>query len=214
MSQSKKKITELHRKAAIEKSAKENMYRIAVESIKTYLRVIEKAGVLIERMKKEYGDNLQEDNFFEITALNTHKNFISEEAWRPIGFREYLERRASGKVLTFLFKKIFNESFYKRFKNKHEQIDRVIDKTIIQHDLHNLEYGRLLKEIQKFHIMQDIISETKTTEAAMLQKYNLQKNELLVIIEQLQKELKGIETQNATEPIGGQRYKILTKVLL
>jgi hypothetical protein len=207
MSQSKKKITELHKKAAIEKSAKENMYRIAVESIRTYLRAIEKAGVLIERIKKEYSDNLREDHMFEIESLNMHGNFISEEACRDITFREYLERRASGKILTKLFRKMFKESFYKRFKDKNEQVNKVIDRTIIYHDVHELELNHLLKEIQKFHIMQDIISETKTTEAVMLQKYNLQKEELLSIIQSVQKELKGIETQTATEPIGDKDNK-------
>ena len=158
------------------------MYRIAVESIRTYLRAIEKARYLIDRMKKEYGDNLHTDNTFEIESLNTHKSFIDDEAWRPITFREYLERRTSGKILTKIFRKIFKESFYKRFKDKHEQIDNVIDRTIIHHDLHYLEFSRLLKEVQKFHIMQDIISETKTAEEVMLQKYNLQKDELLSII--------------------------------
>ena len=209
MSQSKKKITELKRKAAIEKVAKENMYKIAVDSIRTYLRAIDKAGVLIDRMKKEYGDNKRTDNIFEIEALNTHKNFISEEAWRPISFREYLERRASGKILTKLFKKIFKESFYKRFNDKHEQINKVIDRTIIHHDLHALEFSSLLKDIQKFHIMGDIISETKTTETVMLQKYNLQKDELLAIITSIQKELRGIEIepQNVKKPEGESEVK-------
>jgi hypothetical protein len=204
MSQSKRKIAELHRKTDIEREAKENIYRIAVESIKTYLRAIEKVGKLIERIKKEYGDNLRTDNTFEIVALTTHKNFISEEAWRPISFREYLERRSSGKVLTKIFKTIFKESFYKRFKDKHEQIDGIIDRTIIHHDMHNLEFERLLKEIQKFHIMQDIISENKIPEKVMLQKYNLQKDELLIIIQQIQKELKGIEVEPhlTSKPIG------------
>lgn len=126
-----------------------------------------------------------------------------------ITFREYLERRTSGKILTKIFRKIFKESFYKRFKDKHEQIDNVIDRTIIHHDLHDLEFSRLLKEVQKFHIMQDIISETKTAEEVILQKYNLQKDELLSIITSIQKELRGIEIepQNITRPVGENEVK-------
>jgi hypothetical protein len=207
MSQSKKKITELHRKAAIEKSAKENMYRIAVESIRTYLRVIEKAGVLITIIYDASIKQSIKDRSIELKHLGNYKDFILEEVNRPITFKEYLQRRKSGTILTLLFDWLFNESFRKRFINKNKDVDQDYHTSEISYEIHKASWNELSKEIQKFHIMQDIISETKTTEAAMLQKYNLQKEELLLIIQSIQKELKGIETQNATEPIGDKDIK-------
>jgi hypothetical protein len=210
MSQSKNKITELHRKAAIEKSAKENMYRIAVESIRTYLRAIEKAGELIDKIHKEYTGNYIKSRSIDLLLLASHKNFICEELSRHISLREYLERRKYGKLFTLIVNRMFNESFRQRFIDKNKEVDQDFNVNTIHYKTIKSVWDTLSKDIQKFHIMADIISEQKTTEVVMLQKYNLQKDELLTIIQAIQRELKGIEAkpQLATNPIGEKENKL------
>jgi hypothetical protein len=204
MSQSKKKIAELHKKANIEKKAKMTMYQIATDAIKTYLSVIGYAGILLDKIQKELDKNIPPNQTEEVLNLTAHKNFISEEAWRPISFSEYLQRRKSGRFLTWLFKKVFNKSFYERFNKKHKEIDKTIDFTIThRHDIIQLMLQRQSIEVQKFHIMQDLISEQKKPESFILQKYGLLKPELISIIEQIKKDLQGIkiEPDNVTEPM-------------
>lgn len=211
MSENKKKIAALHRKAENEKRAKEEVYRLAVTSIKTYLQAIDKAGKLLDAIKKEYESNISSYIIDQTTLLMEYDIFFKCERNIFITFREYLERRKSCKFLTYLFKRMFKEQYNKRFDKGnefsilcHEGFDESL--TTI-----NDKKNKIYKEVQKFHILQDILSETKTTEAVMLQKYNLRKEELLSIIEVTKKELRGIDIQPAptlkTEPIGETKVK-------
>ena len=206
MSQSKDKISKLHRKFEIEREAKEKMYRIAVDSIKAYLQAIDKAGKLLDKTRSELISNSIRFRNIELKYLGNYKDFVVAEANRSITFREYLERRTYGHLLTLIIDWLFGESFRKRFIEKNKDIDQDFNASDINYEEIKSAWNYLTKEVQKFHIMQDILSETKTTEAAMLQKYNLQRDELITIIEEIKKELRGIETkqepQLETKPIG------------
>ena len=196
MSQSKKKITELHKKAAVEKSAKLNIYRLAVESIKTYLKVIERAGKLLDKGQGDREQAVKADFNQQRLILDSYKSFINKETFlQTISFREYLERRASGKILTILFAKLLKNSYRKRFDKE----DNILQEFAQQFNLAKHNETTLMesnaKEIQRFHIMQDIVSDNKVPKEATLQKYNLQEEELLSIIQSIQEELKGIKTE-------------------
>jgi ribosomal protein RSM22 (predicted rRNA methylase) len=81
----KKKIAELHKKAAIEKSAKLNIYRLAVESIKTYLKVIENAKQIVTELKDEM------QNWYDSIPENLQSGTKADEVQEAIDALESLE---------------------------------------------------------------------------------------------------------------------------
>ena len=201
MSESKKKIAELHKQTKIEKKAKMDMYRIATDAIKTYLSVIGYAGRLVDRIQKLFEEHIHNHHNFETSILNDYGDFWAyEKDTHKISFREYVERRQSGKILDYIIKKLFKESYKKRYDDEHKKIQEHTDRLLTNESSYALGYTT--KEITKFHIMQDIVTEQKKPEAFILQKYGLQKDELLVIIEEIKKDLQGIkvESDNVTVP--------------
>jgi hypothetical protein len=204
MSQSKKKITDLHRKADVERKAKESMYHIAVNAIQNYLKILDKAGIILDTLKTEVLVETDNRKIFELSLLDSYRAFIMyEEYSQNISFKEYLQRRNSGKWLTILFIRIFKNSYRRRFDKRMD----IFSDLSGQYSIKNIQSSLFVKELQrsvlKYHIMREIISEQKITEDMILKKYGLQRDELMSIIGEVQQEIKGIKinSDNATKPL-------------
>ncbi|MFA5349051.1 MAG: hypothetical protein WC309_01615 [Candidatus Paceibacterota bacterium] len=185
---SKRKITELHRKIDKEKKAKNEIYTIASNALKNYIHVCDIAGKILDDMEGAYREEIQSHIRYESQILERYREFINKERYlTTISFREYLERRLSGKFLTIIIAKLFKNSYQARFSHEWELFEGLAK----YYNAHNLPVNRH-KEIRRFHIIQDIISDVKLTEEVMCHKYDLQKAELMTIIEEIRKELRGL----------------------
>jgi hypothetical protein len=191
MSESKKRITELHIKAAQEKKAKEEMYSIAVNSIKAYQAGLNKAGKLVDWFIQVTIKHRIDDDIFIKGVLAKYIAFIVDESMRNITFKEYIERRKSNKYIRWMIVRFFSVPYKKVFKTQEEQYNSSTANNNFRMEVRNGFQKEFQTQVKKFHIMLDILSDTKKTEDAMLLEYGLNKSELMSIIAEIQKELKG-----------------------